>query len=84
MDANLKLQGGGITSTTIHVSRAVCRRTERNVIPFVREGKLNPIVQIYLNRLGDFLFTLSRIASKTDKEVESIYVPKPDHRLQHQ
>lgn len=33
--------------------------------------------QVYLNRLSDFLLTVSRIAVKEDKRNETIYIPKP-------
>jgi cob(I)alamin adenosyltransferase len=66
------------------VTRAVCRRTERIVVPLVRDGHLHKEVLIYLNRLSDFLFIVSRIAAKLDKRTESIYIPKPDEKVQAQ
>lgn len=33
--------------------------------------------QVFLNRLSDFLLTVSRIAVKEDKRNETIYIPKP-------
>jgi cob(I)alamin adenosyltransferase len=78
------IPGGGIASASLHVTRAVCRRTERIVVPLVRDGHLHKEVLIYLNRLSDFLFIVSRIAAKLDKRTESIYIPKPDEKVQAQ
>lgn len=77
-------QGGGIASASLHVARSLCRRAERVVVPLVRDGGLDKEAQIYLNRLSDFLFTISRIASKLDQRTESIYIPKPDEKIQAQ
>lgn len=53
-------------------------------MPLVREGGLDKEAQVYLNRLSDFLFTVSRIAAKLDQRTESIYIPKPDEPVQAQ
>ena len=37
-----------------------CRRAERDVVTLSRRDRLNPQVLIYLNRLSDYLFVLSR------------------------
>lgn len=75
------IPGGGKASTSLHVARTVCRRAERCVVPLVRNGELDKEAQVYLNRLSDFLLTISRFASKTDKRNESIYIPRPDEEL---
>ncbi|KAJ3643427.1 hypothetical protein Zmor_026138 [Zophobas morio] len=78
------IPGGGVASASLHVARSICRRTERTVVPLVREGRLHDEALIYLNRLGDFLFVVSRMAAKLDKRTESIYIPKPDEKVQAQ
>ncbi|KAJ8955264.1 hypothetical protein NQ318_000291 [Aromia moschata] len=75
---------GGVASASLHVARSVCRKTERVLVPLVREGSLDKEAQVYLNRLSDFLFTIARIAAKHDKRTESIYIPKPDEKVQAQ
>lgn len=50
----------------------------------MRQGCLDKEAQIYLNRLSDFLFTVSRIAAKHDQRAESIYIPKQDQTIQAQ
>lgn len=72
------IPGGGTASASLHVARSICRRTERIVVSLVRQGDVDKQAQIYLNRLSDFLFTVSRIAAKCDKRTESIYIPKPE------
>lgn len=76
------IPGGGVTSASLQLARTVCRRTERYVTPFVRRGQLNQHVQVYLNRLSDFLFMLSRMAAKLDKQNEHIYVPITNNKPQ--
>ncbi|XP_018330188.1 cob(I)yrinic acid a,c-diamide adenosyltransferase, mitochondrial [Agrilus planipennis] len=79
------IPGSGVASASLHVARAICRRTERVITPLVRDGGLDKEALIYLNRLADFLFTISRIAAKLDKRNESIYIPpKPDEKIQAQ
>ncbi|KAF5290015.1 hypothetical protein FQR65_LT11681 [Abscondita terminalis] len=78
------IPGGGVAAASLHVARAICRKTERVIVPLVREDSLHNEALIYLNRLSDFLFTVSRIAAKLDKRTESIYIPKPDETIQAQ
>lgn len=55
------LPGENIQSATVDVARAVARRAERRVVTFGRRGDLkNPHILVYLNRLSDLLFVLSR------------------------
>ena len=64
---------GGQTSSSLHISRSVCRRAERQVTPLVAAGEVDPDTLKYLNRLSDFLFTVARIAAKLDNKEETIY-----------
>lgn len=73
-----------MASASLHVARSICRRTERVVVPLVREGGVDDEVQVYLNRLSDFLLIVSRMAAKLDQRTESIYIPKPDEKIQAQ
>jgi len=54
------LPGGNNTASFCHVARCVCRRAERNVVHLNEEEYVNENVIVYLNRLSDYLFTLSR------------------------
>lgn len=54
------LPGGTPTNGIIHVARTVCRRAERRVVTFSRSSKVDTQIIIFLNRLSDYLFVLSR------------------------
>jgi cob(I)alamin adenosyltransferase len=54
------LPGGAGPGALIHVARTVCRRAERETVALASVEAVNPHVQVYLNRLGDFLFLLAR------------------------
>jgi cob(I)alamin adenosyltransferase len=57
---NFIIPGGHRTVSTCHISRSICRRAERNCIKLAKQFKLNNNILIYLNRLSDYLFILSR------------------------
>ncbi|MBZ0276506.1 MAG: cob(I)yrinic acid a,c-diamide adenosyltransferase [Anaerolineae bacterium] len=57
---NFILPGGSLAAAQLHVARTVCRRGERLVVALQEQETINPQSLIYLNRLSDFLFTLSR------------------------
>jgi cob(I)alamin adenosyltransferase len=58
------LPGGTPAAAWCHLGRTVCRRAERDVVTLMRSEAVNPHVLIYLNRLSDFLFVLSRALNK--------------------
>uniref|UniRef100_A0A8D2LUZ4 Corrinoid adenosyltransferase MMAB n=1 Tax=Varanus komodoensis TaxID=61221 RepID=A0A8D2LUZ4_VARKO len=67
------LPSGGKSSAALHLSRAVCRRAERRVVPLVKTGDVDANVAKYLNRLSDYLFVLARYATKGEGKEEKIY-----------
>jgi cob(I)alamin adenosyltransferase len=54
------LPGGHAAVSFGHVARCVCRRAERLVIHLSEESPVEDLVIMYLNRLSDYLFVLSR------------------------
>ncbi|GAB3576501.1 ATP:cob(I)alamin adenosyltransferase [Hymenobacter daeguensis] len=54
------LPGGHPAVSHAHVARCVCRRAERLVIHLAEDSFVADLVVVYLNRLSDFLFVLSR------------------------
>lgn len=58
------LPGGHPAVSHAHVARTVCRRAERLVIRLSDDFKVDEIIVRYLNRLSDYLFTLSRAFSQ--------------------
>jgi cob(I)alamin adenosyltransferase len=57
------LPGGSEPACWLHVGRTVCRRAERTVAALAAETDVPPIILRYLNRLGDLLFALARLAN---------------------
>lgn len=54
------LPGGHPSGAQIHVARSVCRRAERTIIFLKDDADISQDIYIYLNRLSDYLFTVSR------------------------
>lgn len=57
---NFILPGGCISAAHLQVSRAICRRAERNLVELSREEDVSETALRYLNRLSDALFMLAR------------------------
>lgn len=58
------LPGGHQSVSFCHLARCVCRRAERLVIGLGQHDFVNELVIVYLNRLSDYLFVLSRLMSQ--------------------
>jgi cob(I)alamin adenosyltransferase len=69
---NFILPGGHPSVSYCHLARCVCRRAERLVVHLASESEVPPIISIYLNRLSDYLFMLSR---KVAQEVGAPEIP---------
>ncbi|MEO8147140.1 MAG: cob(I)yrinic acid a,c-diamide adenosyltransferase [Bacteroidia bacterium] len=54
------LPGGHTIVSYCHIARCVCRRAERCVTHLASVEHVEEITYIYLNRLSDYLFVLSR------------------------
>ena len=59
------LPGGSLLAAELHVTRTVVRRAERclTVLLDNEREQTNPEALVYLNRLSDLLFVLSRVAN---------------------
>lgn len=63
--ANFVLPGGHVCNSTAHIARTVCRRAERELVRLrIDEPDVRGETQIYLNRLSDWLFVMSRLVSQ--------------------
>jgi len=70
------LPGGCELACRLHVARTVCRRAERAVAAWATEGRaVPPTVRAYLNRLGDALFVLARLANHAAGVEEVVWSP---------
>ena len=55
------LPGGSVISSWFHLARTVTRRAERIVCSLSDKEKINKYSLMYLNRLSDLLFVISRL-----------------------
>jgi cob(I)alamin adenosyltransferase len=69
------LPGGSPIAARIHFARTVCRRAERIVVRLSRNEDIGEGIQIYLNRLSDFLFVLARYTNLRSKIPETKWKP---------
>ena len=65
------LPGGSPASAHLHLARAVCRRAERNLWHLARSEQVSQHDLVYLNRLSDLLFILSRILARQTSQQET-------------
>jgi|ERR1035441_6459449 cob(I)alamin adenosyltransferase len=66
------LPGGHTTVSYCHIARCICRRAERNTTHLAENDFVADLVIIYLNRLSDYLFVLSR---KLSNDLNAMEVP---------
>ncbi len=67
------LPGGGVVSAFLHQCRTVCRRAERDILRLSREEPVGEWPLIYVNRLSDLFFVLSRWIGKRRGEPEFLW-----------
>jgi len=70
------LPGGHTTVSFCHIARCVCRRGERLTIDLSDDTLQKKLILKYLNRLSDYLFTLSRYLSNELEAEEIPWKPK--------
>lgn len=82
MDATLEpmksfiLPGGHPVVSHGHIARCICRRAERITLLANQQHPINSLIIKYLNRLSDYLFTLSRFFSKQFNAQEIPWNPR--------
>ena len=64
---NFIIPGGNKLISFTHVARCVCRRAEINITILKEKEDLDKEILLFINRLSDYLFTLTRFFSKTLK-----------------
>lgn len=67
------LPGGSMASAHCHVARCICRRSERLCVKLAAEQTISAEICIYLNRLSDYLFLLSRMILKIEGKEEQYW-----------
>lgn len=65
------LPGGSQAGAALHIARTVARRAERRVVSLAETEEINEMVKVYLNRLSDLLFILSRVVNMREGVAEN-------------
>jgi len=69
--SNFILPGGTKGASIGHMARTICRRCERSVVEVPEKSKNDELTVVFLNRLSDYFFILSRYINKA-KGVDDI------------
>ncbi len=67
------IPGGSILSAHTHIARCICRRSERRCIKLAAHQTIATEICIYLNRLSDYLFVLSRMFLLLERKKEDVW-----------
>ena len=67
------LPSGNHFSSNLHIARAVSRRAERSAVKLYIDSLANNPVIMYLNRLSDYFFVLSRYYNKQNNIPETTW-----------
>jgi cob(I)alamin adenosyltransferase len=70
------LPGGNNAISFCHIARCVCRRAERLAVNLSAESTVEEKVNIYLNRLSDYLFVLARKIGNEQNIPENQWIPR--------
>ncbi len=70
------LPGGTAGAAAFQVCRAVCRRAERAVVRLSEDQAVNEGILVYLNRLSDCFFVLSRWVNAREGGEERVWEPR--------
>lgn len=75
---NFILPGGATGAAWLHLARTVCRRGERAIVALGRHEALDPLIEVYVNRLSDWLFMMARAVNHRAAVEEPLWhPPKP-------
>jgi len=67
------LPGGSKPAAALHLARTVCRRAERALVGVGRAQTIRPELIVYLNRLSDWLFVLSRLVNQRSQRLDILW-----------
>jgi|SRR5690606_22499046 len=70
------LPGGSLAVSAAHLARTVCRRAERRCVGLAHHSPVEPLIILYLNRLSDYFFVLSRWIGHQEGIEEIKWEPK--------
>lgn len=72
---NFILPGGSKSSAVLHICRTIARRAEREIVALKNAEEIDGNIIIYLNRLSDLFFVLSRIENKFSNIPDTKWIP---------
>lgn len=72
---NFILPGGSKGAAYLHVCRTVARRAERKVVALNEQVKIGDNIIIFINRLSDLFFVLSRFENKVSNIPDTKWIP---------
>ena len=70
------LPGGTELHSALHIARTVCRRAERTITTLAENEEVSKPLQIYINRLSDLLFAMTRYESNRSGISETLWVER--------
>ncbi|MFH1970901.1 MAG: cob(I)yrinic acid a,c-diamide adenosyltransferase [Patescibacteria group bacterium] len=70
---NFILPGGTEISGFYHLARSLTRRVERNIVSFAKENNFNLSILVFINRLSDLFFILSRWSNYNEGIKETVW-----------
>jgi cob(I)alamin adenosyltransferase len=73
---NFILPGGSKGSAHLHVCRSIARRAERHLVALNSTVKIGDNIVIFLNRISDLFFVLSRFENKVLNHPDNIWQSK--------
>lgn len=70
------LPGGGETSCRFHMTRAVCRNLERDLVELAQDNNepVDDVILAYINRLSDWLFVAARAIAAAHNYQETLWL----------
>lgn len=73
---NFILPGGGRVGAYLHLARTISRRAERLVVALSQQEAIEREILIYLNRLSDVFYTMSRYSNFKEGKEETVWISK--------
>lgn len=74
------LPGGHSCGALLHLARSICRRAERLTVPIEHRADVSKHVLMYLNRLSDYLFVVSRYVNHLANAPETEWEKHRSHQ----
>lgn len=76
------LPGGTRAAALSHMSRAICRRAERQLVSLGNAESVSGPARKYVNRLSDFLFVLGRALNKSAGRTDVLWAHTKEQTTQ--